>query len=257
MKKNYLFNRKTLFTLGLATAVLLGGCGNASTEKADNGTSGETTTSETSGDTSSEVTSDTSSEASSEESNNTSSEASGETSSGETESTSSETGDLDSTAIFEKFCSDELELDGKLFSERYSESIEEFGEAKHYFYDVDEDSQDEMLVVNYYYGYEILDVRNGELKVLDGGYDTTDNCFIYENGEHIYVGHVDTLHMDRDVMTLKRYDETGNVIDTVNFKAEFKDSDTYDKNSTFYINDEKVNMKKYEKELNKFKVVDF
>ena len=162
--------------------------------------------------------------------------------------------------IYEQFLNDELELDGETFSEIFSFMKEDFGieEPTTFYYDVDEDGKDELLVSTMFYGYNIYDVRDGKLVLLDCGEGTTAVCGVYEGNGHVYVSHSDFTHSGRSLLTLTRYDEKGNVVETISINAEYWDSedDVYDENSDFTYNGQKITMQEYENYMNSYVFID-
>ena len=173
---------------------------------------------------------------------------------------SSETTDLSGDDnIYEQFLNDELELDGEKFSEIFSFMYEDFEtEPVTFYYDVDEDGKDELLVSTVFYGYNIYDVRDGKLVLLDCGDGTAAACGVYEGNGHVYVSHSDFSHAGRKMLTLTRYDQGGNVTETITINAEYWDSETdmYDENSDFTYNGQKITMKEYEEYMNSFVFID-
>ena len=162
--------------------------------------------------------------------------------------------------IYEQFLNDELELDGETFSEIFSFMKEDFGieEPTIFYYDVDEDDKDELLVSTLFYGYIIYDVRDGELVLLDRGDGTASVCGVYEGNGHVYVSHSDFTHSVRSLLTLTRYDKKGNVVETISINAEYWDSedDIYDENSDFTYNGQKITMQEYEDYMNSYVFID-
>lgn len=161
--------------------------------------------------------------------------------------------------IYEQFINDELELDGRTFSEIFSFMQEDFGmDPTTFYYDVDEDGKDELLVSTMFYGYNIYDVRDGELVLLDCGEGTAAVCGVYEGNGHVYVSHSDFSHAGRKLLTLTRYDKNGNVIETISINAEYWDSedDVYDENSDFTYNGQKITMQEYEDYMNSYVFID-
>ncbi len=178
------------------------------------------------------------------------------------EASAENTGVLDLAAddkIYEQFINDELELDGKTFSEIFSFMQEDFNmDPTTFYYDVDEDGKDELLVTTLFYGYNIYDVRDGRLVLLDCGDGTAAACGVYEGNGHVYVSHSDFSHAGRKLLTLTRYDQNGNVIETITINAEYWDSeeDVYDENSDFTYNGQKITMQEYESYMNSYVFID-
>lgn len=161
--------------------------------------------------------------------------------------------------IYEQFINDELKLDGKTFSEIFSFMQEDFDmDPTTFYYDVDEDGKDELLVTTLFYGYNIYDVRDGQLVLLDCGDGTAAACGVYEGNGHVYVSHSDFSHAGRKLLTLTRYDQNGNVIETISINAEYWDSeeDVYDENSDFTYNGQKITMQEYEDYMNSYVFID-
>ncbi|MCR5800558.1 MAG: hypothetical protein K6G69_10830 [Lachnospiraceae bacterium] len=161
--------------------------------------------------------------------------------------------------IYEQFINDELKLDGKTFSEIFSFMQEDFNtDPTTFYYDVDEDGKDELLVTTLFYGYNIYDVRDGELLLLDCGDGTAAACGVYEVNGHVYVSHSDFSHAGRKMLDLTRYDQNGNVTETITINAEYWDSedDVYDENSDFTYNGQKITMQEYEDHMNSLVFID-
>ena len=161
--------------------------------------------------------------------------------------------------IYEQFLNDELLLDGKTFSEIFSFMHEDFdAEPTTFYYDVDEDGKDELLVSTLFYGYNIYDVRDGQIILLDCGDGTAAACGVYEGNGHVYVSHSDFSHAGRKLLTLTRYDESGSIVETITINAEYWDSevDMYDENSDFTYNDQKITMQEYEDYMNSYVFID-
>ncbi len=161
--------------------------------------------------------------------------------------------------IYEKFLKDELKLDGKTYSEIFSFMQEDFGmDPVAFYYDVDEDGKDELLVSTLFYGYNIYDVRDGELLLLDCGDGTAAACGVYKSNGHVYVSHSDFSHAGRQLLTLTRYNEAGEVVETIEINAEYWDDedDMYDENSDFTYNGQKITMQEYEEHMNALEFID-
>ena len=161
--------------------------------------------------------------------------------------------------IYEQFLNDELELDGKTFSEIFSFMQEDFDtDPTAFYYDVDEDGKDELLVSTLFYGYNIYDVRDGKIVLLDCGEGTAAACGVYEGNGHVYVSHSDFSHSGRKLLDLTRYDKNGNVVETITINAEYWDSeeDVYDENSDFTYNGQKITMQEYEDYMNSYVFID-
>lgn len=156
---------------------------------------------------------------------------------------------IDSQAVYEQYLNNEIEFDGEPFSTRYSYLKEDFDIIPAaYYYDADEDGEDELLISTFYYGFDIFDVRDGELVLLDYGDGTSDTCSVFSGEDHTYVAHSDFLHEGRQVLTLIRYDEKGDVVELISLSANYEDSEsgTYDENSQFSYNDTAITMAEYE-----------
>nr|MCR5267807.1 hypothetical protein [Lachnospiraceae bacterium] len=150
--------------------------------------------------------------------------------------------------VYERFLADELTVDGMRYSEIFSFMTEDFGEEPVcFYYDVDEDGRDELLVSTLFYGYYIYDVRGGELFLLDCGDGTAAVCGVYKGNGHVYVSHSDFSHAGRRMLTLTRYDGNGDVKETIEIDAEYWDNenDMYDENSDFSYNGQKITMQEY------------
>lgn len=160
---------------------------------------------------------------------------------------------------YEQFLNDEIELDGKTFSEIFSFMQEDFDmDPTAFYYDVDEDGKDELLVSTLFYGYNIYDVRDGKIVLLDCGEGTAAACGVYEGNGHVYVSHSDFSHSGRKLLELTRYDKNGNVVETITINAEYWDSeeDVYDENSDFTYNGQKITMQEYEDYMNSYVFID-
>ena len=161
--------------------------------------------------------------------------------------------------LFEAFLNDELKVDGECYSEIFSFMIEDFGtDPTAYYYDVDEDGQDELLISTWYYGYWIYDVRDGNLVLLDQGSGTAAVCGVYKGNDHVYVGHSDFSHVGRQMLSLARYDAYGKVVENIEINAEYWDSDVdhYDENSDFSYNGQKITMQEYENYMDQYTPAD-
>lgn len=170
--------------------------------------------------------------------------------------------DVDNSAVndplYEQFINDELTLEGRTYSEIYSEPIEDLGEPPvTFYYDVDEDGKDELIASTLFYGYDIYDVKDGKLLLLDCGDGTAAACGLYKGNGHVYVSHSDFSHAGRKMLFLKRYDENGNVLEEIGIHAEYWDSedDMYDENSDFTYNDQKITMQEYEDYMNSYEFI--
>ena len=162
-------------------------------------------------------------------------------------------------SIYRQFLNDELEVDGEKYSEIFSFMTEDYGEEPvTFYYDVDEDGQDELLVSTLFYGYYIYDVRDGKPVLLDCGDDTAAACGLYEGNGHVYVSHSDFSHAGRQMLTLNRYDQNGDIAETIEINAEYWDSedDMYDENSDFTYNGQKITMQEYENYMNSYTFID-
>ena len=161
--------------------------------------------------------------------------------------------------IYEKFLKDELKLDGKTYSEIFSFMQEDFGmDPVAFYYDVDEDGKDELLVSTLFYGYNIYDVRDGELLLLDCGDGTAAACGVYKANGHVYVSHSDFSHAGRQLLALTRYNEAGEVVEAIEINAEYwnDEDDMYDENSDFTYNGQKITMQEYEDHMNALEFID-
>ena len=136
--------------------------------------------------------------------------------------------------LFQQFLNDELKVDGSTFSEIFAEGIDFAGIPGAYYIDLDDDGEDELLVDGFYYGWEVYDIVDGEIKHIDGGCGTADNVSIKKGNGHYYVAHTDFMHSGRKFMELVRFDEKGEVIETIYIIAIYEGQDDYDENSTFY-----------------------
>ncbi len=161
-------------------------------------------------------------------------------------------------AIFKSYVNDDIKVNDKTFTERFSYVKEDFDQDPAvYTYDVDEDGEDELLVNTFYYGFDIFDVRDGELYLLAWGDGTAAVCNVYAGDGHTYVGHSDFTHAGRQYLTLERYDGTGQVVETLEINAEYWDEedDTYKEDSDFSYNGQKITMQEYEKYMNTYSAV--
>ena len=162
-------------------------------------------------------------------------------------------------AIYQQFINDELKLDGETFSEIFSFVKEDFDtDPVTFYYDVDEDGKDELLVTTVFYGYNIYDVRNGELELRDCGDGTAAECGVYKGNGHVYVSHSDFSHAGRKMLSLVRYDGDGVILETIDINAEYWDAedDMYDENSDFTYNGKKITMQEYEDYMNSYEFID-
>jgi len=165
---------------------------------------------------------------------------------------------FDNSEVFNSFLNDELKFEDQTFSERYEEVIEQFEKPAVFYYDVDEDGVEELLVSTFYYGYDIFDAKEQELVLLAYGDGTADVCGVYEGEGHVYIGHSDFTHSGRQVLSLTRIDAAGNELESIKIMAEYPDSenDWYDENSEFTLNDQKITMQEYEEYMEKYKFVE-
>ncbi|MCR5771887.1 MAG: hypothetical protein K6G87_11750 [Butyrivibrio sp.] len=164
----------------------------------------------------------------------------------------------DNKAIYEQYLNDELEFEDELFSQKYMYLIEDYEiEPCAYYYDVDEDSEPELLISTFYYGYDIYDVRDDELVLLDYGEDTTTVCIPFYDDEHTYVAHCDFTHQGRQVLDLIRYDEDGEIVESISLCAYYPDSenDYYDEDSEFIYNGDYITMEEYEEYSSMYQAV--
>ncbi len=161
--------------------------------------------------------------------------------------------------IYEQFLHDELTVDGQRYSEIFSFMTEDFGEQPvNFYYDVDEDGKDELLVSTIFYGYNIYDVLDGNLYMLDCGDGTAAVCGVYKGNGHVYVGHSDFTHAGRQYLTLTRYDQKGEIVETIEINADYweDEDDLYDENSEYTYNGEKITMQEYEDYMNSYEFID-
>lgn len=164
------------------------------------------------------------------------------------------------TGIYEDFINDKEKCGGQTFSEIYSYLVDLDSDMipECYYYDVDEDGEDELLVNGVYYGYDIYDIHDGVLCRIAQGSGTAEICQLYKANGHVYIGHSDFSHGGRQMLDLVRIDATGKEIETISINAEYWDNpdDRYDENSDFTYNGEKITMKEYEDYMNSFVRVD-
>ena len=257
-----------LLLAGFVVLVVLSGCGAGN--KADN--SGKEELSEKSpvaqeSDTKAEVQADTAEEKATEtavsEEETESAEEETEMPEKETETTEPseeepDKSDPDIDELFRKYLKNETKLDDGIFSDRYSYVKEDFDqEPESYLFVMDEDGKDELLVSTYMYGYDIYDIIDGELKLIDYGDGTADVCNVFRGEDHIYVSHSDFMHAGRNTMTLIRYDGDGKEVESISINAEYWDSpdDVYDENSDFTYNDKKISMQEFEEYRAKYELV--
>ncbi|MCR5100220.1 MAG: hypothetical protein K6B41_02550 [Butyrivibrio sp.] len=168
--------------------------------------------------------------------------------------------DADNKIIYQSYINDELEFEGELFSQKYSYLKEDFDiEPAAYYYDVDDDGESELLVSTYYYGFDIYDIRSGELIMLDHGDGTSDVCVVFTGNDNTYVGHSDFSHVGRQCLTLFKYDSKGEITERISINAFYEDSenDVYDENSEFTYNDEEITMDQYEEYMAMYNSIDF
>lgn len=166
--------------------------------------------------------------------------------------------EVDAGAIYQQYLDDALEYDGELFSAKYSFVKEDFDMVPSaYYYDVDEDGENELLISTFYYGFDIYDVRDGELVLLDHGDGTSDTCSVFYGEDHTYVSHSDFLHEGRQILVLIRYDENGDVVEMISLSATYEDSEsgTYDEGSQFSYNENAITMLEYEEYLSLYQAV--
>ncbi|MCR4758199.1 MAG: hypothetical protein K5792_10410 [Butyrivibrio sp.] len=136
--------------------------------------------------------------------------------------------------LFQQFLNDELTVNGSKFTEIFADGIDFDGIPRAYYIDLDDDGEDELLVDGFYYGWEVYDIVDGEIKHIDGGCGTADNVSIKKGNGHYYVAHTDFMHSGRKFMELVRFDEKGEAIETIYIIAIYEGQDDYDENSTFY-----------------------
>lgn len=245
MKKQIII-KSLLLTISLGAVMTTYGCSNAAKDTTENAEATDTETSQASdANDSSNADVDSESDVTDQEASTT--EVSDDVS-------EDSTGDkADPQAIYQQFLDNELEFNGQLFSDRYTYLKEDFElTPAGYYYDVDEDGEDELLISTFYYGFDIYDVRDGELVLLDYGDGTADACSVFTGEGHTYVAHSDFLHAGRQVLTLIRYDENGDVVELISLSAFYEDSesDTYDENAQFSYNDTAITMAEYEEYMN-------
>ncbi|SFU81708.1 hypothetical protein [Butyrivibrio sp. M55] len=158
---------------------------------------------------------------------------------------------------YQLFLSDDLSVDGQTFLEIYAESFDDLGEKPEaYYYDVDSDGEDELLVVGPYYGFDIYDVINGEFTCLDCGGGIATICDIYAGEGKAYVVHTDFGHVGRQNIEFALYGSNGEKVESFEISAGYPDKDNYDENSMFLLNDKEITMQEYEKYLNTYKPLD-
>lgn len=136
--------------------------------------------------------------------------------------------------LFQQFLNDELLVDGNRFSETFEETIDFGGIPNAYYIDLDEDGEDELIVDSGYYGWEVYDIIDGEIKHIDGGEGTAGVARIVKGNGHYYIAHTDFTHSGRNFMELARLDEKGEIVETIYIIAIYEDQDNYDENSKFY-----------------------
>ena len=161
--------------------------------------------------------------------------------------------------LYEKFLRNEVEVEGETYSQIFSFMIDDFGaDPEAYYFDVDEDGFDELLISTYYYGYWIYDIRDRNLVLLDRGNGTAEACGVYQGNDHVYVGHSDFSHVGRQMLSLVRYDAHGKIVENVEINAEYWDSDVdrYDENSEFTYNGQRITMQEYENYMDQYSPAD-
>ncbi|WP_027205232.1 hypothetical protein [Butyrivibrio fibrisolvens] len=244
MKKQIII-KSLLLTISLGAVMTTYGCGNTAKDTTENAAATDTETSQESNINGNSSTTDNSeSDVTDQEASNTEDSDTSEESSGDK---------ADPQAIYQQFLDNELEFNGQLFSDRYTYLKQDFElTPAGYYYDVDEDGEDELLISTFYYGFDIYDVRDGELVLLDYGDGTADACSVFTGEGHTYVAHSDFFHAGRQVLTLIRYDENGDVVELISLSAFYEDSesDTYDENAQFSYNDTAITMAEYEEYMN-------
>ena len=157
--------------------------------------------------------------------------------------------------LYERFLRNEVEVEGETYSQLFSFMIDDFGaDPEAYYFDVDEDGFDELLISTYYYGFWIYDIKNDNLVLLDCGNGTAEVCGVYLGNGHVYVGHSDFTHVGRQLLTLDRYDANGEIVEHMQIDAQYWDSETdqYDESSDFTFNGEKITMQEYEDYMNTY-----
>lgn len=161
-------------------------------------------------------------------------------------------------ALYQSYLDNKVKVDGTYFRDKYEDLFNDFGEINAYYYDMDDDGQDELLINMLYYGFDIYDIKDGEIYFLTGGEGTSGVCTLYEVAGNVYVGHSDFTHAGRQYLQMTRYDESGKIVDEFDIRADYSDSesDMYDENSTFTCNNEPITMEEYEKYMDSYHYID-
>ena len=133
--------------------------------------------------------------------------------------------------LYQQFINDQLKVDGKTYSETFGELIESGSSPNNYYYDVDEDGKEELLV-DAWYGFEIYDIKNDTLQLLAFGGGTADICRLYRGNGHVYIAHLNFGSVGWECLTLERYDGQGNRTEYIYLYAEYE-GDTYTDNGLY------------------------
>lgn len=175
-----------------------------------------------------------------------------------TDQTTDKTTTDDDFTPYQLFLSDDLAVDGQTFLEIYAESFDELGvKPEAYYYDIDQDGEDELLVEGPYYGFDIYDVIDGELTLIDCGGGTASICDIYVGEGKSYVVHTDFGHVGRAYIEFSLYGSNGERTEDFAISVGYDENqDTYDENSEFYLDDKEITMEEYESYLNTYKPLD-
>jgi len=150
-------------------------------------------------------------------------------------------------------------VDGLTFEERYEELISEIGQdPSAYCMDINGDGYEDLVVSCIYYGYDIYFNDGSDLHFITGGDGTADVVCLFDRNGQIYIGHEDTTHFGREYHEFCLYDMDGNITESIKLSVEYEDSEgeSYDENSNFYLNDNKISMAEYEETLNQFTYFD-
>lgn len=133
--------------------------------------------------------------------------------------------------LYQQFINDQVKVDGKTYSETFADLIESGRTPKNYYFDVDEDGKDELLV-DAWYGFEIYDIKDDTLYLLAFGGGTADMCRLYRGNGHVYIAHFNFGSVGWECLTLERYDGQGNIAEFVFLYAEYE-GDTYTEDGVY------------------------
>ncbi len=156
--------------------------------------------------------------------------------------------------LFQQFLNNQIKVDDKTYGDIFGEIVDSFGVVpENYYYDVDEDGEDELLTDSIY-GFEIFDVRDGQIYLLASGNGTADMCRVYQGEGHTYVAHFNYGSVGWEDLELIRYNGDGEEVESILLYAEYP-GDSYTEDGSYTLNDKEITMDEYKKYMESYTMV--